>query len=36
MKYKLLLITLLACFTGWGQLSITSTGTAYTQNFDAF
>jgi hypothetical protein len=36
MKFKLLFITLLACFTGWGQLSITSTGTAYTQYFDAF
>jgi hypothetical protein len=34
MKLKLLFITLLACFSGWGQLSITSTGTSYTQNFD--
>lgn len=34
MKFKLLFITLLFSCLSWGQLSITSTGTAYTQNFD--
>ena len=34
MNYKLLLIAFFATITGWGQLSITATGTAYTQNFD--
>ena len=34
MKFKLLFITLLFSCLSWGQLSITSTGTAFTQNFD--
>ncbi len=34
MKFKLLFITLLFSCLSWGQLSITSTSTAYTQNFD--
>jgi mucin-19 len=31
-----LLLLFLGMNVGWGQLSITSTGTAFTQNFDAF
>lgn len=34
MKYKLLFIAFFTTLLGWGQVSITTIGTAYTQNFD--